>query len=91
MTEPINQFPSITYRHGAPGIFSPILRGMGIRVQTIVIASQNMTLAEIAHDYDLTEIQVQEAFSLYKAHRTEIDAHVQAEADLERSNTHYGS
>jgi len=76
-------FPNITYRRGASGALSPVLRGTGIRVQTIVIASGNMAPSEIAKDYDLTEPQVQEALNFYKAHRAEIDAFIQAEAALE--------
>lgn len=76
-------FPNITYRRGASGSLSPVLRGTGIRVQTIVIASEYMNPAEIAKDYDLTEPQVQEALNFYKAHRAEIDAFIQAEAALE--------
>lgn len=76
-------FPNITYRRGASGALSPVLRGTGIRVQTIVIASGNMDSSEIAKDYDLTEPQVQEALKFYKAHRAEIDAFIQAEAALE--------
>jgi len=76
-------FPNITYRRGASGSLAPVLRGTGIRVQTIVIAAQNMTPAEIAEDYDLTETQVQEVLDFYEAHRAEIDAFIQAEAALE--------
>jgi uncharacterized protein (DUF433 family) len=76
-------FPSITYRRGASGSLSPVLRGTGIRVQTIALASQNNTPAEIAEDYDLPLLQVQEALGFYDAHRVEIDAHIQAEAALE--------
>jgi uncharacterized protein (DUF433 family) len=76
-------FPNITYRRGASGILSPVLRGTGIRVQTIFLASQNNTPAEIASDYDLPLYQVQEVLAFYKAHHTEIDVHIQAEALLE--------
>ncbi|MBI5841765.1 MAG: DUF433 domain-containing protein [Chloroflexi bacterium] len=76
-------FPNISYRRGSSGVLAPILRGTGIRVQTIVIAFENMTPAEIAKDYELNEAQVQEALSFYKAHRAEIDATIQAEAALE--------
>src|SRR5687768_3513558 len=48
-------FPNITYRRGASGALSPVLRGTGIRVQTIVIAAENKSVPEIADDYDLTE------------------------------------
>ena len=77
------EFPNITYRRGASGSISPVLRGTGIRVQTIVLANQNHTPVEIADDYDLPATQVQEALSFYEAHRVEIDAHIQAEAALE--------
>lgn len=76
-------FPSITYRRGASGSLSPVVRGTGIRVQTIVNASQNMESAEIARDYDLSVTQVQEALGFYEVHRAEIDASVHAEAELE--------
>ena len=79
--------PNITYRRGASGSFSPVLRGTGIRVQTIVIASQKSTPADIASDYDLSLSQVFEALSFYKAHRVEIDAHMQAETILERGRS----
>lgn len=76
-------FPNITYRRGASGSLSPVLRGTGIRVQTIVIAAQDMTLPDIAKNYDLAETQAQEALDFYEAHRAEIDASIQAEAALE--------
>ena len=76
-------FPNITYRRGASGSLSPVLRGTGIRVQTIALASQNSPPMEIAEDYDLSPMQVQEAIGFYEAHRAEIDAHIQAEAALE--------
>ena len=52
-------------------------------MQTIALAGQNNTADEIASDYDLPPSQVQEALGFYKAHRVEIDAHIQAEAALE--------
>jgi len=76
-------FPNISYRRGASGTLSPVLRGTGVRVQTIVLASQDNTTAEIAEDYDLPQAQVQEVLSFYQAHRVEIDAHIQAETALE--------
>jgi uncharacterized protein (DUF433 family) len=76
-------FPAITYRRGASGTLSPVLRGTGIRVQTIVVAAENNAPSEIAEDYDLPKSQVQEALSFYEVHRAEIDAHIQAEAALE--------
>jgi uncharacterized protein (DUF433 family) len=87
MTQISKEFPNIIYRRGASGMLLPILRGTGIRVQTIVLASQNHTPAEIAEDYDLSYALVQEALNFYKAHRVEIDADIQAEAALEPKNT----
>jgi uncharacterized protein (DUF433 family) len=84
MNRLIKDFPNIVYRRGASGNFSPILRGTGIRVQTIVIASFDMTPSEIAIDYDLTESLVQDALSFYRAHQMEIDSDIQAETALER-------
>lgn len=78
------EYPNITYRRGASGILSPVLRGTGIRVQTIILASQNNTPADIASDYDLPISQVREALSFYKAHRAEIDLHIQADVALEQ-------
>ena len=63
-----------------------MLRGTGIRVQTIATASENMSLAEIAGDYDLTVEQVQEALNFYRVHQAEIDVFIQAEAALEPKN-----
>ena len=64
-------FPSITYRRGASGIPIPILRGTGIRVQTIVVSYRewNETPAEIAGQYNLSEGQIKEAINFYQTHR----------------------
>ena len=82
--KPLADFPNIAYRRGASGSLYPVLKNTGIRVQTIVIASQTLTPAEIAEDYDLTESQVHEAINFYKTHRTEIDEHIEAESIIER-------
>jgi len=68
-------FPGIAYRRGASGVPTPVLRGTGIRVQTIVGATRHwgMTPAQIADEYDLSETQVREALAFYKSHRAEID------------------
>jgi uncharacterized protein (DUF433 family) len=79
-------FPGITYRRGAAGSSYPILRGTGIRVQTIVMAAEQRTIAEIAEDYDLTEAQVREAQNFYEVNRAEIDAYIQEESQMEPGN-----
>jgi uncharacterized protein (DUF433 family) len=80
-------FPRITYRRGAGGQPAPVLRGTGIRVQTVVVAAQEWGLspAQIAAEYDLTEVQVKDALAFYEAHRQEIDAAVAAEQALEQA------
>jgi uncharacterized protein (DUF433 family) len=79
-------FPGITYRRGASGTLSPILRATNIRVQTLVIASEERSIQEIAEDYDLAESQVQEALDFYQSHRNEIDVQIKAESELEPEN-----
>ncbi|MCC7353966.1 MAG: DUF433 domain-containing protein [Anaerolineae bacterium] len=80
-------FLHVTYRRGASGQPVPVLRGTGIRVQTIVVATQQWALspAQIAVEYDLTEAQVNNALAFYAAHRAEIDAAITAEQALENT------
>lgn len=78
-------FPQITYRRGASGVPTPYLSATGVRVQTVVVAARQWELSveEIAAEYDLTEAQVEEALAFYEVHRAEIDAAVEAERRLE--------
>ena len=75
-------FPHLTYRRGASGQPVAVLRGTGLRVQTVVVAAQTWSLspAEIAAEYDLSVPQVQEALAFYAAHQGEIDAALAADA-----------
>jgi uncharacterized protein (DUF433 family) len=79
------EFPNITYQRGATGVPTPILRGTGIRVQTLVIAKTvwESNLAEIAENYGLSESQVQEALAFYQSHQREIDQAIAHEQALE--------
>lgn len=81
-------FPQITYRRGASSMPTPVLRGTGIRVQTIVVAVKEweLTTEEVAAQYDLTVSQVEEALGFYEAHSAEIDAAIEAEEILEASH-----
>ncbi len=81
-------FPGITYRRGASGIPTPILRGTGTRVQTIVISNRewNESPAEIADQYGLPISRIKEALSFYRAHQAEVDLLIQADAALEMSH-----
>jgi uncharacterized protein (DUF433 family) len=79
------QFPQISYRRGAAGSVTPVIRGAGIRVQTIVIAHYQwgQTAKEIAQAYDLDKGQVAESLDFYAAHTQEIDRAIAAELALE--------
>lgn len=78
------RFAGIVYRYGTSGIPTPVLRGTGLRVQTLVIdvRHQGMTPAQAAADYELSEARVVEALAFYDAHRSEIDANIAAESAL---------
>lgn len=80
-------FPGITYRRGASGIPVPVLRGTGIRVQTIVVSNRewNEMPEEIAAQYDLSESLVKEALRFYQAHQVEVDLLIQSDSMLEIS------
>jgi len=80
-----SDFPQITYRRGAAGVPVPVLRGAGIRVQTVVVAARQwgLTMDQIAAEYDLTASQVEEALAFYEAHRAEVDAAMEGEQTLE--------
>jgi uncharacterized protein (DUF433 family) len=69
-------FPEVTYRRGTSGIPTPILRGTGIRVQTIATAARDwgMSSSEIANQYEIDERVVRSALAFYQAHRDEIEA-----------------
>ena len=78
-------FPHVTYRRGAAGQPVPVLRGTGIRVQTVVVAAHQwgLTPAQIATEYGLAKAQVDDALAFYDAHRAEIDAVIAAEQTME--------
>lgn len=82
------RFPGIVYRYGASGIPTPVLRGTGLRVQTLAmdVHQEQMTPAQVAAEYDLPEVRVVEALAFYAAHRAEIDAHIAAESALAASH-----
>jgi uncharacterized protein (DUF433 family) len=79
-------FPNIVYRRGASGLSRPVLRGTGIRAQTIILAAREFTPAALAEQYDISEALVQEALNFYAAHRAEIDAYIDAEAAMGPAN-----
>lgn len=82
-------FPRVCYRRGAAGRPTPVVRGTGIRVQTLHIAAETwaMTVNEIAEQYDLKPAQVEEALSFCRAHRAEIDALIAADEYTQNDET----
>jgi len=77
-------FPGITYRRGASNWVTPVIRGTGIRVQTIIVDSQmGMNPDQIATEYELDVNRIREAQAFYNAHRPEIDANIRIEQELE--------
>lgn len=78
------QFPQITYRRGAAGIPTPVIRGTGIRVQSVTIAHEQwqMSAADIAAEYDVSVKHIEEALAFYTAHRSEIETHIAYEERL---------
>jgi uncharacterized protein (DUF433 family) len=82
------QFPDITYKMDAQGYPVPILRGKGLRVQTIVIAANvwNEPAMEIAQEYDLSERLVKEALSFYEAHKKMLDALIELNDEAEKNH-----
>ncbi|MBW4685131.1 MAG: DUF433 domain-containing protein [Komarekiella atlantica HA4396-MV6] len=81
-------FPQIAYRQGANGQLVPVIKGTGIRVQTVAIASQKwgMSPSQIAHEYEVTEAQIREALSFYTVNKGQIDAEIASEQSLEIAN-----
>lgn len=78
------KFPGITYRRGASGWVTPVIRGTGIRVQTVAVdVQQGSPTQKIAEEYELDVMRVREALAFYEAHRPEIDANIQAEQQLD--------
>jgi uncharacterized protein (DUF433 family) len=81
------RFPQVTYRRGASGQPAAVLRGTGIRVQTVVMASKQwqMSPARIAAEYGIAQAQVDAALAFYEAHQIEIDTALAAEQALEEA------
>ena len=78
-------FPAITYKLDEERQLTPVLRGKGVRVQTIVIAHQQWgeTSAEIARQYELPERAVKEALAFYQAHKKAVDGLIEENDQLE--------
>jgi len=70
------EFPSISYKRNSTNQLVPIISGKGIRVQTIVIASNHWkeSVADICKQYDLSKKMVEDALGFYSAHKIFVDA-----------------
>jgi uncharacterized protein (DUF433 family) len=78
-------FPMITYRRGVSGIPTPIVRGTGIRVETLVVAHKHWdnSASELAEEYDISLDAVEAALSYYQSHQEEIDTLIRIEQEIE--------
>jgi uncharacterized protein (DUF433 family) len=82
-------FPFITYKLDTDNQPVPIIKGKGIRVQTLVIAFNewNEPVTEIARQYDLPQKTVKEALAFYDAHRHMVDELIKANDDAEAEHS----
>ncbi len=80
------RFPQITYRRGAAGEPSAVIRGSGIRVRTLWAArtAWSEDPEELAREYGLRLDQVQEALAFAAAHQGEIERSLEADEVLVR-------
>jgi uncharacterized protein (DUF433 family) len=80
-----SNFSNIIYRRRASGQMQPIIKNTGLRVQTLVIASNNwgLSVSEIADNYEIAAELVEEALAFYRVHQQEVDDLIIAEAALE--------
>ena len=78
-------FPDITYKLDSDNQLVPIIKGKGIRVQTLMIAFYNWkeSVAEISQQYDLPQKTVKQALSFYEAHKKVVDALIESNSEGE--------
>jgi uncharacterized protein (DUF433 family) len=78
-------FPSISYKRDTANQLVPIIRGRGIRVQSIVLAANHWkeSVAVICKQYDLSKKMVEDALGFYAAHRLTVDALIAENEALE--------
>jgi uncharacterized protein (DUF433 family) len=69
-------FPLITYKRDTAHQLIPVIKGKGIRVQTIAIASNqwNESIEDICREYELSKKMVEDALGFYAAHKSFVDA-----------------
>lgn len=76
--------PFVTYRRGSSGDLHAVVRGTGIRVQTVVIAAEDwgMSLEQLANEYDLSKVQIEDALAFCADHRSEIETAIMKEQEV---------
>jgi uncharacterized protein (DUF433 family) len=79
------EFPHVTYLRGAAGNVAPVVRGTGIRVQTLYVAHEQWQLSadELAAQFGLRKQQVVDALGFAVVHREEIEQVLAMAAQLE--------
>ena len=80
-----SRFPLITYKAGASGQPTAVIRGTNIRVQTIVVLHNQWddSVETITDNYGLTKAQIEAALAFYAEHKLEIDMNIADEETLE--------
>lgn len=80
-----NSFPEIIEKINTDGDKVPVIKGTNIRVQTLVIAFHNwqLSVTDIAEQFNLTPEQVAQALNFYQIHQQSIDRAIATEQALE--------
>ena len=78
-------FSLIAYRQGASGQIFSVVKGTGVRVQTLAIAAHKwgMSAAQVADEYNLSEEQVTEALRFYAVNKEQVDLAIASERSFE--------
>jgi uncharacterized protein (DUF433 family) len=78
-------FPDITYKLDVDNQPVPVIKGKGIRVQTLVIAFYDWkeSVAEISQQYDLPQKTVKQALTFYEVHKKGVDALIDANTEAD--------
>lgn len=80
------KYPGITCRRGASGWVTPVIRGTGIRVQTVVAGlSQGISPEQVTEEHETDVSRIREAQSFYVANRPEIDGSLRAGQEWENN------
>jgi uncharacterized protein (DUF433 family) len=81
-------FSQIAYIRGASGVMVPVLKGTGIRIQTLAVARHRWHLSEeqIAREYDLSLELVGQGLLFYSNYSEEIDSAIATEETIEQSH-----